>query len=73
MSNCTENQTLSLSLSLLQVNALDTLQHILYFQDCYYFYSSVSTYAKILMHCQPPDPKLQNQIYAKYLKIEIYL
>lgn len=30
----------------------------------------LSTYAKILMHCQPPDPELQNQIWAIFKKYE---
>ncbi|GJU29784.1 AP-2 complex subunit alpha-1-like protein [Tanacetum coccineum] len=30
----------------------------------------LSTYAKILMHSQPPDPELQNQIWAVYSKYE---
>nr|KAJ0215225.1 hypothetical protein LSAT_V11C300144350 [Lactuca sativa] len=30
----------------------------------------LSTYAKILMHSQPPDPKLQNQIWAIFSKYE---
>ncbi|KAJ9554732.1 hypothetical protein OSB04_009346 [Centaurea solstitialis] len=30
----------------------------------------LSTYAKILMHSQPPDPELQNQIWAVYHKYE---
>ncbi|XP_061346347.1 AP-2 complex subunit alpha-1-like isoform X2 [Gastrolobium bilobum] len=30
----------------------------------------LSTYAKILMHTQPPDPELQNQIWAIFKKYE---
>ncbi|KAJ0476327.1 putative adaptor protein complex AP-2, alpha subunit [Helianthus annuus] len=30
----------------------------------------LTTYAKILMHSQPPDPELQNQIWAVYSKYE---
>lgn len=30
----------------------------------------LSTYAKILMHTQPPDPELQNQIWATFTKYE---
>ncbi|KAL7611634.1 hypothetical protein Lser_V15G07960 [Lactuca serriola] len=30
----------------------------------------LSTYAKILMHSQPPDPELQNQIWAIFSKYE---
>nr|XP_043630045.1 AP-2 complex subunit alpha-1-like [Erigeron canadensis] len=30
----------------------------------------LSTYAKILMHSQPPDPELQNQVWAVYSKYE---
>ncbi|KAK4709114.1 hypothetical protein R3W88_030039 [Solanum pinnatisectum] len=30
----------------------------------------LSTYAKILMHTQPPDPELQNQIWAIFRKYE---
>ncbi|XP_061345364.1 AP-2 complex subunit alpha-1-like isoform X5 [Gastrolobium bilobum] len=30
----------------------------------------LSTYAKILMHSQPPDPELQNQIWAIFKKYE---
>ncbi|KAL1817030.1 hypothetical protein DCAR_0521449 [Daucus carota subsp. sativus] len=30
----------------------------------------LSTYAKILMHSQPPDPELQNQIWAVFSKYE---
>nr|KAJ0194248.1 hypothetical protein LSAT_V11C800414450 [Lactuca sativa] len=30
----------------------------------------LSTYAKILMHSQPPDPELQNQIWAIFNKYE---
>lgn len=30
----------------------------------------LSTYAKILMHTQPPDPELQNQIWAIFSKYE---
>ncbi|XP_022854310.1 AP-2 complex subunit alpha-1-like isoform X2 [Olea europaea var. sylvestris] len=30
----------------------------------------LSTYAKILMHTQPPDPELQNQIWAVFGKFE---
>ncbi|CAI8592924.1 unnamed protein product [Vicia faba] len=30
----------------------------------------LSTYAKILMHCQPPDLELQNQIWAIFKKYE---
>nr|XP_027187497.1 AP-2 complex subunit alpha-1-like isoform X2 [Cicer arietinum] len=30
----------------------------------------LSTYAKILMHCQPPDPELQSQIWAIFKKYE---
>ncbi|KAL7594564.1 hypothetical protein Lser_V15G31050 [Lactuca serriola] len=30
----------------------------------------LSTYTKILMHSQPPDPELQNQIWAIFSKYE---
>ncbi|XP_076922057.1 AP-2 complex subunit alpha-1-like [Bidens hawaiensis] len=30
----------------------------------------LTTYAKILMHSQPPDPELQNQVWAVYSKYE---
>ncbi|XP_058087296.1 AP-2 complex subunit alpha-1-like [Magnolia sinica] len=33
----------------------------------------LSTYAKILMHTQPPDPELQHQIWAIFNKYESYI
>ncbi|XP_010933729.1 AP-2 complex subunit alpha-2 [Elaeis guineensis] len=33
----------------------------------------LSTYAKILMHTQPPDPELQEQIWAIFKKYESYI
>ncbi|XP_077235889.1 AP-2 complex subunit alpha-1-like [Tasmannia lanceolata] len=33
----------------------------------------LSTYAKILMHAQPPDPELQHQIWAIFNKYESYI
>ncbi|XP_077241206.1 AP-2 complex subunit alpha-1-like [Tasmannia lanceolata] len=33
----------------------------------------LSTYAKILMHTQPPDPELQQQIWAIFNKYESYI
>ncbi|KAG9444446.1 hypothetical protein H6P81_015786 [Aristolochia fimbriata] len=33
----------------------------------------LSTYAKILMHTQPPDPELQQQIWATFVKYESFI
>ncbi|KAH7655788.1 DNA-3-methyladenine glycosylase AlkA N-terminal protein [Dioscorea alata] len=33
----------------------------------------LSTYAKILMHTQPPDPELQEQVWAIFRKYESYI
>ncbi|XP_068658295.1 AP-2 complex subunit alpha-1-like [Aristolochia californica] len=33
----------------------------------------LSTYAKILMHTQPPDPELQQQIWATFAKYESFI